>query len=393
MITLENGNVQGLSGLAVPNGSMSLQLNVDATVIATPGFVAAGIETFFQFDSSGDLVQPCQIWSNAELNPQNSNGLGTYYLVSFFDANGARINKVPMWWQFPEVAGSTVDISTVTAFASVGGNVIYYPTSFLIPPPTPTALGGVFSNVGVEHQFATGIATNGALQLAQPSFDDISGTLAADQLPSGLTFGATTFSGLVTAQEGIQIGVAGTTSGQITLEGSTSGAATITAPAVAGTATNPLAFSNSLNIPAGTVYTINADTGLSRTAAATVAVGNGTAGDASGTVNAATYQVGGTQIAAANLLNGVTGTGAVVLAASPTLTGTALGANLTLSGILIALKLTVNAAGGPTITSGAGAPSGSQPNGSLYINTSGAHGTTTLLYIYNTATTAWVGIA
>jgi hypothetical protein len=50
-------------------------------------------------------------------------------------------------------------------------------------------------------------------------------------------------------------------------------------------------------------------------------------------------------------------------------------------------------AGGPTISTGAGAPSGSAVNGSLYINTSGAHSGPTLLYVYDTATTAWIPIA
>ena len=85
IITLVQGNVQNASGLAVPNGSMTLQLNVDATVVAAPyGFVSGAIEINFQFDENGDLVQPAQIYSNAELQPQNEIGLGTYYLVTFF---------------------------------------------------------------------------------------------------------------------------------------------------------------------------------------------------------------------------------------------------------------------------------------------------------------------
>ncbi len=70
-----------------------------------------------------------------------------------------------------------------------------------------------------------------------------------------------------------------------------------------------------VNIFGGQGITFNtaADTGLSRTAAGVVAVGNGSAGNASGTVNAATYQVAGTALAASNLSNGVTGSGAVAL--------------------------------------------------------------------------------
>lgn len=136
IIQLTNGLPQSPASLIVPNGSVGFQLNVDATVIAPPyGFVAASIEIVFQFDATG-LIQPnapaaaAQIYSNKELQPQNSIGLGTYYLVTFYDADGARINKNPMWWQFPEAAGATVDISNITPISTVGGNVIFYPTNF-----------------------------------------------------------------------------------------------------------------------------------------------------------------------------------------------------------------------------------------------------------------------
>jgi hypothetical protein len=350
MITLVNGNIQSPTSMAVPNGSMKLQLNIDATVIASPyGVVPAAIPVVFQFDSTGNILPnegqaAAQIYSNEELNPQNSVGLGTYYLVTFYDANGATINQSPMWWQFPQVAGSTVDIGQVAPFATIGGNVIYYPTDFGIQPPTDTTLGGVFANAGSAHEWISAINDDGTVTLTQPAFSDISGTISPSQIPSPLDIGAITASGLITAQAGIEVGIAGTTSGVITLDGGTSGQAAITAPAIAGTLANPILFSNGINIPAGAAYSINTDTGVSRQAAGVIAIGNGTPGDISGTIQAALIQFG------------VLGTG-------------------------------------PTITFGAGAPSGSAPNGSLYINTSGAHSGPTLLYIYDTATTAWVAIA
>ena len=281
MITLEGGNIQDAGGIGIPNGSITLQLNVDATIIADPfGFVAAARPVTFQFDSTGNLVQPAQIWSNKELNPQNDVGLGTYYRVTLYNANGARMNQTPMWWQFTEMNGDTVDISALTPFATVGGNVIFYPTSFAIPDPTPTSLGGIFSNVGAAHKWVSSINTDGTVTLSQPAFSDISGTISAGQLPS--SFGATTFTGLITAEANIQLGVAGTTSGQIVLEGSTSGSASITAPAIAGTAANPLSFSNGINIPSGTAFSFNTDTGISRASAGVINVGNGAEFDTSG---------------------------------------------------------------------------------------------------------------
>lgn len=313
MITIINGGVQDASNIFVPNGSIVFQLNVDATVVASPfGFVCADIPVVFQFDSNGNILPnspaaAAQIWSNAELNPQNNIGLGTYYLVTLYDQNGSRLNSTPMWWQFTELNGATVNISEMTPFATVGGNIIFYPTSLTIPPPTALTLGGVYANSGAAHEWISAINDDGTVTLAQPSFSDISGTIAADQLPSPLTFGATTFSGLITAQANIALGVAGTTSGQITLEGSTSGACTITAPAIAGTSTNPIAFSNSINIPSGAVFSINSDTGISRGSAGVLDVGNGTAGDASGTVNAAGYEIAGSPLV--SLVTVAAGTG------------------------------------------------------------------------------------
>jgi len=106
-----------MAALFVPNGSISFQLNTDAWVIASPfGFVSGNLEVVFQFDGNGDLVPPAQIFSNAELNPRTATGIATYYLVTCYDANGARINVQPMWWQFQNAANSVVDISTMTAY-------------------------------------------------------------------------------------------------------------------------------------------------------------------------------------------------------------------------------------------------------------------------------------
>jgi hypothetical protein len=150
MITLTNGFPQGPNGLIVPNGSIKMQLNVDATVIAAPGgFVAADIPVVFQFDANGALIAPSKIWSNRELNPQLSPTLlGTYYLVTFYDQNGAVLNATPLWWQFPEVINSIVDISIMTPISTVGGNVIFYPTNFGAANPPGTVTSVTFTGDG-----------------------------------------------------------------------------------------------------------------------------------------------------------------------------------------------------------------------------------------------------
>ena len=140
MIQLINGYVQGANNRAVPNGSVSFSLNVDASISAPPyGQVLASIPVVFQFDANGNLVQPAYIWSNAELTPQNENGLGTWYNVTFYDQNGARINQVPLAWQFTEITGAIVDISAMGGIMNVtapdnytftGTNIFAGPVSF-----------------------------------------------------------------------------------------------------------------------------------------------------------------------------------------------------------------------------------------------------------------------
>jgi hypothetical protein len=148
MITLTGGGFQNASGLFVANGAVSFSLNCDATVIAAPyGLVSSEIPVVFQLDGNGNLIQPCKLYSNKELNPQNLIGLGTYYLVTFYDQNGSRLNQ-PMWWQFPEAAGVTVNISNMTPVSTVGGNVIFYPTPSLGGNTTVTQLTVAAPNAG-----------------------------------------------------------------------------------------------------------------------------------------------------------------------------------------------------------------------------------------------------
>lgn len=370
--------MQSPAGLFVPNGQISFQLNIDATIVASPhGLIPASQVVIFQFDENGDILPnspaaAAQIYSNQELNPQNSIGLGTYYLVTIYDANGARLNLSPMWWQFTEIANSTVDISEMTPFATVGGNVIFYPTNFTITPPGPTTLGGVFSHVANVHQWLTAINTDGTVSSSQPAAEDLSngvlGTgavvlasaLSAVVTPggsdtdiqynkAGVLFGDSNLTwdytdqifsvdGTINATTGYTIGGAATSGHVLRGNGTDFVSAVLAAADLSngdtGTGlivlqTSPTLITPVLGVAAGTSLALasagflsfNADTGISRASAGVLDVGNGSAGNASGTVNAAQYNIAGSQIAAANLSNGVTGTGAVALAGSPTFTG------------------------------------------------------------------------
>ena len=76
-------------------------------------------------------------------------------------------------------------------------------------------------------------------------------TFAAPGAIGGTTPGAGTFTTLI-GKTSVTAGVVGTTAGLLNLSGSTSGTATFTAPAVAGTAGNPVVSSNAISLPDGT---------------------------------------------------------------------------------------------------------------------------------------------
>jgi hypothetical protein len=74
-ITLTGGNIQNSASVSVPNGTLSLQLNVDATIVAAPyGFIGANETIFGYFDANGNL-EPLKIYANTELYPQIQIGI------------------------------------------------------------------------------------------------------------------------------------------------------------------------------------------------------------------------------------------------------------------------------------------------------------------------------
>jgi len=187
----------------------------------------------------------------------------------------------------------------------------------------------------------------------------------------GTTPAAGTFTTL-TGKTSVTAGIVGTTAGLINLSGLTSGTATITAPAVAGTVTNPILFSNGIavntgstastscpgislygscsglgfnylssgsggiaivagsanvaevmsaanagfQLPTGSIYSWGSlagaagDTGISRGAAGIVDVGNGTNANTTGILKAAAYMSLGTKYTATGCSNGTTVGGA-----------------------------------------------------------------------------------
>jgi hypothetical protein len=157
---------------------------------------------------------------------------------------------------------------TVTSVSFTGGLI-----SVATPTTTP-ALTVAGTSGGIPY-FSS--ASTWATSAAQTANSPILGGGAATA-PSTKTFLTTNGSTTLT------IGVAGGGSGILALAGTTSGTATLTAPAVAGTITNAVLLSNSLQLPSGTVLSFNGDSGISRLAPASFAFGNGTAGNITGII-------------------------------------------------------------------------------------------------------------
>lgn len=69
---------------------------------------------------------------------------------------------------------------TQPAFSDISGTV----AATQLPNPTTSTLGGIKAVTAVAHQWVNSISTTGVPSLTQPAFTDISGTVAAAQLPA-----------------------------------------------------------------------------------------------------------------------------------------------------------------------------------------------------------------
>jgi hypothetical protein len=116
-----------------------------------------------------------------------------------------------------------------------------------------------------------------------------------------------------------------------------------------------LAYSGTggIKLSTGSQLVWNADTNIARSGVGVVSVGTGVTVNALGTINAAAYRVAGNQISAANLSNGTTGVGEIVLQGSPLLTGTVVinsGGSPAASNLLISNNSSAQAVGQLTVT-------------------------------------------
>lgn len=84
------------------------------------------------------------------------------------------------------LANTGIFTSAQPSFGNISGSV----ASIQLPPPGATALGGVDSQIAVSHKWLRAITTTGGVQTSQPDFTDITGVVTGAQLPpSGASLG------------------------------------------------------------------------------------------------------------------------------------------------------------------------------------------------------------
>lgn len=131
--------------------------------------------------------------------------------------------------------------------------------SLTIPAASTGALGGVYAINAVAHKWIAYIDTTGTPQLSQPSFSDISGSVAASQMPAltgDVTSTAGTVATTVSALHGYPVSNTAPTTGYV-LEWN--GSAWAPAVSGTGTVTNVATGAGVLGGPITTTGTLTAD--------------------------------------------------------------------------------------------------------------------------------------
>lgn len=156
----------------------------DVARIAYPAFTNAGT---FDISTIAPLVnvpgkpaiQPSFASLTSGLNLTAAMVVGSGSSLTFSGSgtiNASAINGVP-------VSGNA-STSGKVPITQGDGTAVWGTVTSTIGPPSPSVLGGVFSLAAVSHKFLTSIGTDGTPTAAQPAFTDISGTVAASQLPN-----------------------------------------------------------------------------------------------------------------------------------------------------------------------------------------------------------------
>lgn len=237
------------------------------------------------------------------------------------------------------LAGPTTGVAAAPTFrALVGAD---------LPNPSPTSLGGVNSHASVSHQFLTQIGTDGSVSAAQPAASDLSngvtgsgavvlavspalttpnlGTPSAVDLTNATNVPVNHATGTLDVTHG------GTGQASLTAHGILLGEGTSGVNATAAMTDGQLLVGQTGADPLP--KTLSGDATLAASGAITLAT-VATPGTATKiTFNAKGLVTAGVQAAASDLSNGTTGSGAIVLATGPTISGATISGTVNVSGL------------------------------------------------------------
>ena len=355
---LANGNFQLPGGGPVANGVLTLTLsNPSATVIATGG-AATAVYTF-TLDANGNLPAGSTVLGNSELTPA-----GTFYTASLVTSGGTSVPLANNVWVvgpsapyagslFPDVSVyPPLSISgTVSGALSITGNSglpaastvnLYMAGNFGSP-----ILGKIYvgDGTGWELDFAKRV---GSVDTTLAKITDKGQVLATGVAASGIGAFACAPNSLIDGGNGT-LGQGG----YVVFTADASATAGYSAwstnnaywngtswiqPRGAGTSSHGLAVSHHKDFS----FNFAAAGGTNNAAITWTEWANLNVGGFN--LKTGNYFINGVQISASNLSNGVTGSGTVVLATSPTLTtpniGAATGTSVTVSGVVTSTAAT-----------------------------------------------------
>lgn len=183
--------------ILVQNGGLLNEANVGAYLQLTGGNLNVLPPVTSVFGRRGDVIGQGGDYSFSEIsgnisvtqmnNGSNANsstfwrGDGTWATVS--GGGGGAVSSV--FTRVGAVVAQTGDYS----FSQISGTV----AAGQLPNPGASSLGGVESATAPSNQFMTGISTLGVPQFAQPAFTNLSGNIATTQMNSGTGASSSTF--------------------------------------------------------------------------------------------------------------------------------------------------------------------------------------------------------
>lgn len=190
------GTLADITNTANP-GSVLIQLvNFGANVPRISG-TSILVQTQIPVVANGSGAFTATVWRNDQITPAS-----TYYVVKYLNSTGGEVASVPY---SPFTAGGTFDLSTLNplvavpvsptqlSFSSLAGNIAVAQmnsgtsassSTFWRGDGTWVAIAAPSPFTPITHQFLTGMNGSGTFSSAQPAFTDISGSVAAGQLPN-----------------------------------------------------------------------------------------------------------------------------------------------------------------------------------------------------------------